>query len=158
MKKALDVKYINPFLQSTISVFQTITQVKLSVGKPSITALDFEQETFVVQTGLTGNIKGQILLVQTETNAKDIASKMMCGMPVLELDEISCSALNELSNMIMGNAATIFSTLDILIDITPPISLFGSKLRFQSDIQALKIPLIDGTNEVFSLYLCLTKE
>jgi chemotaxis protein CheX len=82
----------------------------------------------------------------------------MGGMPLVELDELSCSALNELCNMIMGNSATIFSTLEILIDITPPIFLRGSKLEFQSDIQALKIPLLDpeGT-AITSLYVCITQ-
>lgn len=158
MKKTLDVKYINPFLQSTLSVFQTITQTNLSVGKPVLTDLNFNQETFVVQTGLTGNIKGQMLMVLSEQKAKLIASNMMGGITIENLDDIACSALSELSNMIMGNTATIFSTLDILIDITPPISLFGSNLKFQSDIQALKIPLLNGTIEEFSLYLYLTKE
>ncbi len=42
------------------------------------------------------------------------------GMPVTELDDMATSAISELGNMIMGNAATIFSTKGIVIDITPP--------------------------------------
>lgn len=34
MRKALDVSNINPFLQSTMSVFESVTQFKLTVGKP----------------------------------------------------------------------------------------------------------------------------
>ena len=58
----------------------------------------------------------------------------------------------------MGNAATVFSTQGILMDITPPISLHGKNLKLQIDIQALKIPMMDGANEIISLYLCVTKE
>ena len=36
-----------------------------------------------------------------------MASKMMMGMPVTALDDMSISAISELGNMIMGNAATI---------------------------------------------------
>jgi chemotaxis protein CheX len=158
MNKMLDVKYINPFLQSTITIFQSVINTALNLGKPAIANLQFSDETFIIQIGVTGNIRGQMFLVLAEENAKEIASKMMGGMPVDSLDDISTSALNELCNMIMGNTATIFSTQDILVDITPPISLFGSKLKIQSDIQALKIPLQDGDNQMFSLYLCLTAD
>ena len=42
---------------------------------------------------------------------------MMMGMPVTELDEMSQSALSELSNMLTASAATSFSNLGITIDI-----------------------------------------
>lgn len=158
MNKMLDVKYINPFLQSTITIFQSVINTALNLGKPAIANLQFSDETFIIQIGVTGNIRGQMFLVLAEENAKEIASRMMGGMPVDSLDDISTSALNELCNMIMGNTATIFSTQDILVDITPPISLFGSKLKIQSDIQALRIPLQDGNTQMFSLYLCLTTD
>ena len=45
---------------------------------------------------------------------------MMMGMPVTALDDMSASAINELGNMMMGNAATILSTKGIAMDITPP--------------------------------------
>ncbi len=44
----------------------------------------------------------------------------MMMMDVTELNEISTSAISELGNMVMGNAATILSTKGIGIDITPP--------------------------------------
>lgn len=156
--QALDVKNINPFLQSAISVIEMTTQIKLAVGKPSVAKLEFPDETFILQVGVTGVMKGQVLLVMSEDNAKALASKMMMGMPVAELDEMACSALGELSNMIMGNTATLFSTQGILMDITPPISLHGKNLKLQIDIQALKVPMHDGGNELISLYLCVGKE
>lgn len=158
MMQALDVKHINPFLQSSISVIEMTTQTKLSIGKPAVASLQFPDNTFILQVGVTGALKGQVLLVMSDDAAKKIASKMMMGMPVEELDEMACSALGELSNMIMGNAATVFSTQGIPMDITPPISLRGSRLRLQIDIQALKIPMFDGGSEMLSLYLCVTKE
>lgn len=69
---------------------------------------------------------------------------MMFGMPVNELDEMASSALNELGNMIMGNTATIFSTLGIIIDITPPLAVYGDDLQLKSDIDGIKVPLMYG--------------
>lgn len=158
MMKALDVKHINPFLQSSLSVIEMTTQMKLTVGKPSVAKLEFPENTFVLQVGVTGILKGQVLIVMSDACAKDMASKMMMGMPVDTLDELACSALGELSNMIMGNTATVFSTQGIHMDITPPISLHGEHLKFQIDIPALKVPLIDGDFEKLALYLCVTQE
>lgn len=158
MMQALDVKHINPFLQSSISVIEMTTQSKLTVGKPAIAKLEFPNDTFILQVGVTGVLKGQVLLVMNDENAKQMASRMMMGMAVNELDDMACSALGELSNMIMGNAATLFSAQEIFMDITPPITMHGTNLRLQIDVQALKIPMLEAGEEKISIYLCVKKE
>ncbi len=158
MMQALDVRHINPFLQSSLNVIEMTTQTKLTVGKPTVATLEFPDNTFILQVGVTGVLKGQVLLVMSDQYAREMASKMMMGMPVEQLDEMACSALGELSNMIMGNTATLFSTQGILMDITPPISLHGTNLKLQIDIQALQVPLMDNGVEVLSLYLCVTQD
>ncbi len=158
MKKALDVNNINPFLQSTMSVFESVTQLKLSVGKPSLADFSFGQPTYTITVGIVGQMKGQAVLAMDIEHAKEIASKMMFGMPVAELDEMACSALNELSNMIMGNTATLFSTQGKLIDITPPISMSGTNLRMQADISPICVPLLLDGVEYLKLYICVYEE
>jgi chemotaxis protein CheX len=158
MMQALDVRHINPFLQSSLNVIEMTTQTKFTVGKPTVATLEFPDNTFILQVGVTGVLKGQVLLVMSDQHAREMASKMMMGMPVEQLDEMACSALGELINMIMGNTSTLFSTQGILMDITPPISLHGTNLKLQIDIQALKVPLMDNGVEVLSLYLCVTQD
>lgn len=155
MKEGLDVKNINPFLKSSLNIFESLVQVKLTIGKPEFSSLSFNDTTFILQVGITGEMKGQVLLVMSVERAKDIASRMMFGMEVVELDEMSRSALGELSNMIMGNTATLFSTQNILIDITPPLSLLGNRLMLQADVQALKVPLLYEGKEFICLYICV---
>lgn len=158
MRKALDVNNINPFLQSTISVFESVTQMKLLVGKPSLANFSFSSPTYTITVGIVGQMKGQAVLAMELEHAKEIASKMMFGMPVAELDEMACSALNELSNMIMGNTATVFSTLGKVIDITPPISMLGNNLKIQTDIDPIRVPLVYEGEEYMSLYICVYEE
>ena len=158
MKPAIDVKLINPFLQSSISIVESVTQVKMTVGKPEVTDFNLKDTSYAIQVGVVGEMKGQVILVMSEDNAKDIASKMMYGMPVTELDEMSCSALNELGNMIMGNTATIFSTLGTLIDITPPLAVYGKDLKLRSDIDGLMVPLMNGNREYIDLYICVYQD
>lgn len=158
MMKPIDVKHINPFLQSAISIVEQTTAMKMAVGKPAVATLEFTDETFILQVGVTGALKGQVLIVMPTESAKGLASKMMMGMPIAELDEMAASALSELSNMIMGNTATIFSTQGITMDITPPMSLYGSKLKMQTNVQALRIPMAYEGVEQMSLYLCVSEE
>ena len=82
---------------------------------------------------------------------------MMMGMPVDTLDEMACSALGELGNMIMGNTSTIFSTMNIIFDITPPLSMHGYDLKLQTDTTAIKIPILISDNEHMSIYICLNE-
>jgi chemotaxis protein CheX len=158
MKKALDVNNINPFLQSTISIFESVTQLKLTVGRPAVAEFSFGSPVYTITVGIVGQMKGQAVLAMVLDNAKDIASKMMFGMPVTELDEMACSALNELSNMIMGNTATIFSTQGKIIDITPPIAMVGSDLKMKSDISPIAVPLLLDGKEYLKLYICVYEE
>ncbi|MBE5945193.1 MAG: chemotaxis protein CheX [Lachnospiraceae bacterium] len=155
MKPAIDVRHINPFLQSSISIMESVTQVKMTVGKPESTDFNLKDTSYAIQVGIVGEMKGQVILVMSEDNAKDIASRMMYGMPVTELDEMSSSALNELGNMIMGNTATIFSTLGILIDITPPLAMYGTDIKIRSDIDGIKVPLLFEDKEYIGLYICV---
>lgn len=158
MSSSIDVKHINPFLQSSISVVESVTKVKLTVGKPELTDFHLKELTYAIQVGIVGEMKGQVILAIEDDIAKELASKMMFGMPVTELDEMSSSALNELGNMIMGNTATIFSTLGILIDITPPLAVYGSDLILKTDIDGLKIPLLNEGREYIGLYICVYQE
>ena len=130
----------------------------MTVGKPEKTDFFLKDTTYAIQVGVVGEMKGQVILAIKDANAKDIASRMMFGMPVTELDEMASSALNELSNMIMGNTATIFSTLGILIDITPPLAVYGSDLQLKSDIDGLKVPLLNNGEEYIALYICVYQE
>lgn len=158
MRKALDVNNINPFLQSTMSVFESVTQMKLTVGKPAMADFSFGSPTYTITVGVVGQMKGQAVLAMDVENAKIIASKMMFGMPIAELDEMACSALNELSNMIMGNTATVFSTQGKIIDITPPISMIGTDLQIKSDIDPIAVPLMFEGSEFLKLYICVYEE
>lgn len=158
MVPMIDVRYINPFLQSSISIVESVTQVKMEVGKPEKTDFHLREMTYAIQVGVVGELKGQVILAMEENDAKDVASRMMYGMPVNELDEMSSSALNELSNMIMGNTATIFSTLGIIIDITPPLAVYGKDLHLKTDIDGIRVPMLKDGREYISLYICVYKE
>ena len=94
------------------------------------------------KVGQTGQLHGQVLLVMDINIACDLASKMMMGMPVPELNDMAKSALGELMNMTMGNAMTFFSQKEILLDITPPTMFVSSELTLSvGDSRMVCIPI-----------------
>ena len=52
MVPAIDVKHINPFLQSSISIVESVTQVKLTVGKPEMTDFHLHDKYYAIQVGV----------------------------------------------------------------------------------------------------------
>ena len=157
MADALDIKYINPFLKATITVFEMLGIAGGKVGKPCIKDLDFPENTFLIQVGVTGAMKGQVFFEIEDNKAMSIASTMMMGMPVTSLDPMACSALQELGNMILGNTSTLFSTMNIIFDITPPLSMHGDRLKIQTETPAISIPVLFNEEEFIRLYIAVTE-
>lgn len=152
-----NVEYMNPFLAAAKSVMNDICQIQTEMGKPFITKTVFEGDKFVIMVGITGMLTGQVILSMSNETACDIASRMMMGMPVPELNDMASSAVSELSNMILGNAATIFSTKNIIIDITPPSVLLGKDMEITvSDSKTICVPLTyDNGAKAFELNIAV---
>lgn len=108
--------------------------------------------------GVTGEMRGQVLIAMTEENTCAIASKM-CMMEVKTIDDFASSAISELGNMIMGNAATVFSSNGIGIDITPPTLSHGEVSFTTNYAKTLCVPMVfaDGSGSI-DLFLALRQE
>lgn len=126
----MKVEYINPFIESSISIINQTTGINPTLGTISVKKEPYKGDNVVVLIGLTGEIQGNVIITLHKELACKIASAMMCGMPVPELDEIAKSAISELCNMILGNTANIFYSNNIKIDITPPTLLTGQNIEF----------------------------
>jgi len=73
-----------------------------------------------VVIGIIGDINGQISMSMNAETGKVLASDMLGGMKITEVDEMVTSAVGELCNMIMGNACSTISSNETSVDITPP--------------------------------------
>ena len=137
-------------------VFQDMCFVQVQIQKPSLKEANFGKGTWVIIIGVTGEMKGQVLLAMSEEDACNIASKM-CMMEVKEIDDFAASALSELGNMIMGNAATVFSANGIGIDITPPSLTHGTMSFTNNYTKNLCVPMTFDGREI-ELFLALRQE
>ena len=153
----INVEYVNVFLKAAAQVMKDVCQMNLSIGRPYVKQTEFENETVVVNIGITGQLRGLVLLAMPKEVACDIASRM-CFMTIEKLDEISLSALSELGNMIFGNAATVLSTKGIIVDITPPSIIQGSFKLSSSHAKNICVPLSYDSDRTIELDISIKKE
>ena len=149
----LNADHINPFLMAAKKVFQDMCFLELQIQKPLLKEASFEKDSWVIIIGVKGDIHGQVLIGMSKGVACAIASKM-CMMEVTEIDDFAASALSELGNMIMGNAATVFSSNNIGIDITPPTLSHGEVSFTNTFTKSLCVPMeFEGNSLDFFLAL-----
>lgn len=145
----MNIEYINPFIEASQTVIKQITSLDAALGKVYIKTAPYRSEDIIIMVGLTGKIRGQAIFSMTREFGRKIASYMMMGMQITEFDEISKSAISELANMIMGNAATILYNRGINVEITPPSLLMGENMQITpSKMKTICIPLLFGDDKI----------
>jgi chemotaxis protein CheX len=138
----MNIEYINPFIEASQTVLKQVTNIDAKLGKVYLRSSPYKGESILIIVGITGKMRGQAIFTMTKTSALKIASAMMYGMHVDELNEISKSALSELTNMILGNTATLLYNKGIGIEITPPSLLLGENLQISpSKMKTICVPL-----------------
>ena len=153
----LSAEIINPFLSAAMQMLKDVSQVETTLGKPNVKEAHFEEDTIVIMIGITGEMKGQVMLA-FPNDVACLVSGNMCMMPATEMNELYMSAICELGNMIMGNAATIFSIKGIGIDITPPTICVGDVTFTTSVSQNISIPLHAGDEHTIDVNVAVKED
>lgn len=126
----MDAKYINPFIDSFYNIlpqigFSNVTREDVTVKN------NVESLGILINLGIVGDIKGNIVYNIEGKMVKKIASKMMMGLPVEELNEMAQSALSELSNMLTANASINFSNIGVNVNISTPTLMYGQDIKIK---------------------------
>ena len=121
----MDAKILSPFVEAVASVlpqmgFQSISRSGLKMTKGTV-----QSNGVLVNIGLIGMLSGNVIYNINSDSAKNIASKMMMGMPVEQFDAMAQSAICELGNLLAANAAIALEGQGVQIDISPPTLIIG---------------------------------
>ncbi|MCX7843676.1 MAG: chemotaxis protein CheX [Clostridia bacterium] len=148
----MNVEYINPFIEASQTVLKNGAGIDAKLGNVYLKNAPYKSDSIVIIIGLTGKIRGQVVFAMSTPVALKVASSMMYGMPVTELDEIAKSAISELTNMILGNTATILYNKGIGIEITPPSLLMGENMVITPNkMKTICIPLHLNDTDVIEI-------
>jgi chemotaxis protein CheX len=115
----MDASLINPFIQSSQNVLQTVCMEAPKLGQLSVKKQPYQVLNVSVAVTIFGDVHGEVVYNMNVDAGCYIASKMM-GAQIPALDDISSSALAELANMISGNVCTAFSGRKLKVDISTP--------------------------------------
>lgn len=122
----MDVNLINPFINSFLNVMPQLGFKEVKKEGISVKGKDIKSLGVMLILSIVGDIKGTIIYSLDVESAKQIASVMMMGFPVTELDDMAQSALSELSNMLTANASTNFAESGTNINISTPTLMHGN--------------------------------
>jgi len=151
-----NIEYINPFIEASQNILKDLCNIETKIGKPYLRGPLYEGDNLIVIVGLTGQVRGQVVLNMNIDVACKLASHMMMGMEVVELNDMAKSAIGELVNMILGNTATIFSNKGIIVDITPPSVCTGNNLSISVDkTKTICIPFSFDENKKIELNILI---
>jgi len=126
----MDVNLLNQFILSTDHIFTQVAN--RSLKKESVQFFENGHKVKVsVATilGITGAIKGQLVLAIDEEIAKKFASAIMMGEPVPEYNEIAESGVCEMANMIAGETARRLLDMGFLCDLSVPSIVRGKEIE-----------------------------
>lgn len=120
----MDVRYINPFIQSTIHVLQTMSSITAKVGKPYLKKDEVAKGDVSGIIGLAGDVKGSISVSFSESCILPIVSSMF-GEKLTKLNDEVKDAVGEISNMISGQARQKLELIGRNLQAAIPIVIMG---------------------------------
>lgn len=100
---SLKAEYINPFLEATISVLETMASIKPTPGKPYIKKGSSATGDISGIVGFTGETEASLCITFSTGSILLIISRML-GEVQKEINEDVKDAVGELTNMISGDS------------------------------------------------------
>lgn len=99
----MDVRYINPFIESVYDLFSTMLGCEAHRGNVKLsTDAGSEPEHLVALIGLSGPARGTVALALPMDTAKAVTAQLL-GAPATSMTDVA-DAVAELANMIAGSA------------------------------------------------------
>lgn len=141
----MEADYINPFVTTAVSTLkQFIPDIEIERGDLDVAESPFETVGTATYIGISGDLEGRVIYEMDRTTAVEIASAMN-GEDLPGLNEMVRSTIQELANIISGNATTELRKAagDKDVDITPPSMIVGSETEISDSVSSkyLCVPL-----------------
>ncbi len=154
----MDVKLINPFLNATLNVLETMAFIKADAEKPYLKKDNVAQGDVSGIVGITGDVKGTVSITFDELCILKIVSNMF-GEEMQEVNHEISDAVGELTNMISGKARQEIEKLGPLLHGAIPSVITGKSHKLISMAKGPKIAIpfkTDAGN--FTVEICLEKK
>lgn len=138
---SMNVKFLNPFIESAAEVLEAEVGATLKRGPIRLESSSYTTLDVTVVLSLVGQVEGVVLYGFPTETALSLVSQII-GEPMLEMDELAQSGIGELGNVITGRASIKLSQAGYESLISTPSLVLGSDARISTlDFQRLAVPL-----------------
>jgi len=120
----MDARFINPFLQGTISVLKTMAFIEPKPGKPYLKKDVLARGDVSGIIGFTGEVNGSMALSFSEKSILKIVSNML-GEEINEVNGDITDAVGEITNMISGVARKELESIGLNVSAAIPTVVSG---------------------------------
>lgn len=150
----MDVRLVNPFINATINVLETMAFVNVEAGKPYLKKDNVAVGDVSGVLGLTGVANGTIAVTFEEKCILTVVSNMFGETMTILNNEIS-DAVGELTNMISGQARRELEEMGKVFKAAIPSVVTGRNhsITHYSDGPKIAIPFNTDNGE-FTIEVC----
>ena len=135
----MKAEYINPFLMSTISTFDTMLNCKLERGTPYLKTATTPRHEVSGIIGLSGKAMGMVVLGLTGKTALNAAGALL-QEPQTELNGDVTDAIGELVNIVAGSAKAKLEHLHMSVSLPTVITGCNHCAEFPRRVTPICIP------------------
>lgn len=154
----MDVKLINPFINATMNVLETMAFTKSEAGEPFIKKDTVAKGDVSGVIGFTGKTNGTVSVTFDESCILRIVSNMF-GEEMKELNDEVSDAVGEITNMISGQARKELEEIGKVFHGAIPSVITGKNHKLESTTKGPKIAIPFKTDDgSFTIVVCLEKK
>ena len=137
---------MTPFVTSTKTTFQTMFQLDIEIGEPSIKAPDAHSYDVSAIIGFSGDLEGSIVLTFTDSAAINIA-QIMTGEDLTDKPEDLTDAVGEIVNMVAGGAKAKFDGKSVAITCPNVVVGKSHRVSSQTGVPCICVPCVCDCGE-----------
>jgi chemotaxis protein CheX len=154
----MKAEYINPFIESTLSVFKTM--IGIEPKKDNLYIKKEDEPSFDISgvIGLAGQAVGSVVISMPEDLALEVVSKFL-GEEKTTVDDDVIDAVGEIINMVTGSTKKVFSEKGLRFKISIPNVIVGKghKINRPSSVPCLGVKFNIG-DKFFVVEVALKEE
>jgi chemotaxis protein CheX len=137
----MDVKFINPFVAAAQTVFTTMLNIDLALGKPGLKKDRTTSGDITGIMSMVGDRKGTIAISFGEKGALYVFNSLM-GDEASSLSPEVVDAIGELTNIVSGQARKEFESAGVNLKAAIPMVVVGKgvETNFITNIRSFRCP------------------
>ena len=139
----MDVNHINPFIKSTLNVFDTMLSCKVERNGLSLVETPKAIHEISGIIGLSGKASGSVVINVSREVALG-AHERLLGEPVDQINDEVTDSIGELTNMIAGQAKSQLERYELSVSIPTIVTGRNHLIQYASNVKPMCIMFDSG--------------